>query len=188
MAQVTCAVSFSNASLKYHTDTDQVTVGSSADIQVAFSFVLSVTGTPLLTLSNGDTATYYGLSSTVGSGASAFNAAFFSYVPTATPLPASADALIVTGLNLNGGTITDGSGSALGLVSFVGRGAVPQTLPELVIPEVDSVTQSASSGILTISQSETISIGFNAAVNVSGADKPWARFSLTGEGHGLTLR
>jgi hypothetical protein len=77
------------------------TVGATIPITVSFSGVVTVTGTPLLALNSGGTASYVS-----GSGTSALT---FNYVVAAGENSADLDYTSTTALTLNGGTIKDTS-------------------------------------------------------------------------------
>ena len=79
--------------------------GASISIQVTFSSVVTVTGTPTLSLNSGGTASYVS-----GSGTSTLT---FSYTVAAGQNSADLDYTSVNALSLNGGTITDSSSNAV---------------------------------------------------------------------------
>src|SRR5258707_11740106 len=120
------------------------------------SEVVTVTGTPTLTLNDGGTATYTGGSST--------NALTFSYTVGANDSPVSA--LAITQANLpNGATVKDTAGNAANL-----SGALT-TLTGLAIdppPAVTKVVASPSSGDEGIGKTIVLTLTMNEAVTVAG--------------------
>ena len=111
-------------------------------------------GTPTLTLNDGGTATYTG-----GSGTSALT---FSYTVGAGQNTA---ALAATAVNLNGATITDGSGNAA-IVSLTGLAqAGPQI--DATTPTFTAIAESPSSGDLNAGKTVTYSLTTSEAVTVN---------------------
>src|SRR6202034_3470758 len=85
--------------------TGDLNAGNTVTLTLNLSEVATVTGgTPTLTLNDGGTATYTG-----GSGTSALT---FSYTVGASDTNVAS--LAATAVNLNGATVTDGSGNAAG--------------------------------------------------------------------------
>jgi hypothetical protein len=80
------------------------TVGATINVSVTFSKAVNVTGTPLLSLNSGGTASYVS-----GSGTATLS---FLYTLAAGQNSARLDATSNSALTLNGGTIMDGSGTA----------------------------------------------------------------------------
>ena len=113
-------------------------------------------GTPTLTLNDGGTATYTG-----GSGTSALT---FSYTVGAGQNTA---ALAATAVNLNGGTVEDGSGNAASL-SITG---LTQTGPQIdtTAPTISSLVETPSSGDLGVGKTITYTVGMSEVVTVNTA-------------------
>ena len=111
-------------------------------------------GTPTLTLNDGGAATYTG-----GSGTSALK---FSYTVGAGQTTTS---LAATAVNLNGATITDGSGNAASL----SLGGLTQSGPQIdtSTPVVSAISESPSSGSLNAGKTVTYTITMSEAVTVS---------------------
>ena len=111
-------------------------------------------GTPTLTLNDGGTATY--------SGGSGTNALTFSYTVGAGQNTA---ALAATAVNLNGGTVQDGSGNAASL-SLTG---LTQTGPQIdtTTPTISSLVENPSSGDLGVGKTITYTLGMSEAVTVN---------------------
>ena len=104
--------------------------GKTVTYTLGMSEVVTVTGTPKLTLNDGGTATYVS-----GSGT---NTLTFSYTVAAGQ---NTPDLMVTAVNLNGATISDGAGNAANL-SLTG---LTQGSPQIdtTPPTVSSVTATA---------------------------------------------
>ena len=113
-------------------------------------------GTPTLTLNDGSTATYKS-----GSGTSAL---VFSYTVAAGQ---NAAALAATAVNLNGATITDGSGNAANL-SLTG---LTQSGPQIdtTTPAISAIGETPSSGDLNAGKTVTYTVTMNEAVTVNTA-------------------
>ena len=111
-------------------------------------------GTPTLTLNDGSTATYKS-----GSGTSAL---VFSYTVAAGQNTA---ALAATAINLNGATVTDGSGNAANL-SLSG---LAQTGPQIdtTTPTITAIAETPSSGDLDAGKTVTYTLTTSEAVTVS---------------------
>ena len=113
-------------------------------------------GTPTLTLNDGGTATYTG-----GSGTSALT---FSYTVGAGQNTA---ALAATAVNLNGGTVEDGSGNAASLALT----GLTQTGPQIdtTTPTISSLVENPSSGDLGVGKTITYTLGMSEVVTVNTA-------------------
>ena len=113
-------------------------------------------GTPTLTLNDGGTATYTG-----GSGTSALT---FSYTVGAGQNTA---ALAATAVNLNGGTVEDGSGNAASLTLT----GLTQTGPQIdtTAPSILSLVENPSSGDLGVGKTITYTVGMSEVVTVNTA-------------------
>jgi hypothetical protein len=107
-------------------------IGQAVTLTVNVSDAVTVSGTPTLTLNDGGTAVFSG-----GSGTSSLT---FTY--TVAPTDNSVASLSVTTINLNGGSIQDGSGNSANLTIT----GLNQTGPEVEIPsgtvtEIDDIYQ-----------------------------------------------
>ena len=111
-------------------------------------------GTPTLTLNDGGTATYTG-----GSGTSALT---FSYTVAAGQ---STPALAATGFNLNGATVTDGSGNAASL-SVAG---LTQSGPQIdtTAPVISAIGETPMSGDLGVGKTVTYTLYMSEVVTVN---------------------
>ena len=135
--------------------TGDLKAGNTVIITLDFSAAVTAAGgTPTLTLNDTGTATY-----TSGSGT---NALTFSYTVAAGQ---NTPALAVTGINLNGATITDSAGNAQ--LSLTG---LPQSGPEIdtTTPTPTSIVETPSNGIVSIGKVVDFTLGLNEAVTVSG--------------------
>ena len=135
--------------------TGDLKAGKTVIITLDFSAAVTAAGgTPTLTLNDTGTATY-----TSGSGT---NALTFSYTVAAGQ---NTPALAVTGINLNGATITDSAGNAQ--LSLTG---LPQSGPEIdtTTPTPTSIVETPSNGIVSIGKIVDFTLGLNEAVTVSG--------------------
>ena len=132
-------------------------VGNTVTLTLNLSEVVTVTGTPTLTLNDGGIATYAD-----GSGTSALN---FNYTVGSTD--SNVSALAATGVNLpNGATVEDGGGNVANL-SLTG---LTQTGPQIdtTIPAVSSVAESPSSGVLNVGNTVTLTLNLSEVVTVTG--------------------
>ena len=111
-------------------------------------------GTPTLTLNDGGTATYTG-----GSGTTALT---FSYTVAAGQ---STPSLAATGFNLNGATITDGSGNAASL-SVAG---LTQSGPQIdtTAPVISAIGETPMSGDLSVGKTVTYTLDMSEVVTVN---------------------
>ena len=121
------------------------------------SEVVTVTGTPTLTLNDGGTATYSG-----GSGTGALT---FSY--TVASSDTNVSALAITQVNEpNGATITDANGNAANLAgavtSFPGLQIDPPTPPT-----ISSVVEAPASGDLNAGKTVTLTLNLSEAISVA---------------------
>ena len=140
--------------------------GDTIILTLEFSTPVNASGTPILSLNDGDTATYIG-----GSGT---NALTFNYTVQTTDSPVSS--LSATGINLNGGTITDGAGDAvnLSLTDLTQIGPKIGTLPNPPPPHATSADLIMRNG--TTGHYEIYDIGENtvlAAYPLAQINSPW---------------
>ena len=137
--------------------TANLDAGNTVALTVNFSENVMVAGTPFLTLNDGGTAAYAG-----GGGTSALT---FNYLVAAGD---NTSDLRVTGLTLNGATITDGA-----LNNAVLTGAVKNPTGVLKIdttaPTVTKVLSSVASGRVNTGGTVRITIDTSEAVSVNGS-------------------
>jgi hypothetical protein len=132
--------------------------GQVINLTVSLTAIVTVTGTPTLTLNDGGTAIY--------SGGSGTNVLTFSYTVVAGQ---STSALAITAANLpNGATITDDTATGAVL-----SGALT-TFPDLAIgsstpsPTLTSIVESPSAGDLNAGHTVTLTLNMNSVVTVAG--------------------
>ena len=132
--------------------------GNMVTITLGLSEMVTVTGTPTLTLNDGGTASYAG-----GSGTSALG---FSYTVAATD--SDVPALAVASIGLNGGAIQDGAGNSLNpsLTGLTQSG--PQI--DIMVPTVTSVAASADHQATSLNAGNvvTITVATSEPVTVTG--------------------
>ena len=131
--------------------------GNSVTLTVNFSEVVTATGAPILTLSDGGTATLTG-----GLGTAALT---FTYVVAAGQNTAD---LAVTGLALNGGTIEDGAGNAAVLAGAARKPAGNLKI-DTAAPTVTQVVAAPGTGEVATGHTARITLHMSEAVSVSGA-------------------
>ena len=132
--------------------------GNTVKLTVNFSENVTVTGTPVLKLNDGGTASYTG-----GSGTSALTFAYLVAAGDNTP------DLTVTGLVLNSGaTIADGAGNIAVLSGAVKNPAGTLKI-DTTAPTVTNVVSSVTTGEVTTGHAIRITLDTSEAVNVSGA-------------------
>ncbi|MCP3381000.1 alkaline phosphatase family protein [Bradyrhizobium sp. CCGUVB4N] len=138
--------------------------GKVVTLTVTFSAAVTVNtsgGTPSLTLNDGGTASYTG-----GSGSTALT---FSYTVAAGQNTAD---LIVSALNLNGGTITGGNGVAANLTGATNYNPAGILQIDTTAPTIASVAASGTgitsgSGNLNAGKVVTLTVNFSEAVTVN---------------------
>ncbi|RWC56619.1 MAG: glycoside hydrolase family 16 protein [Mesorhizobium sp.] len=131
--------------------------GDAITMTVAFNKVVTVTGTPTLSLNDGGTASYVS-----GSGTSAL-----TFRTTVASTDKDTSALAITGVNLpSGASIKDASGVAANLSGAVKTFSGLQIDP--VLPAVTQATASPGTGTEHVGDTVTLTLGFNEAVKVSG--------------------
>ncbi|MEG2878667.1 MAG: Ig-like domain-containing protein, partial [Comamonas sp.] len=140
-------------------------IGDAISVQVNFSEVVTVNGTPQLTLETGRTINY-----TSGSGSSALT---FSYTVQAGDSSADLDYLATSALALNGGTIRDAAGNAATLtLPFPGAanslGANNAIVIDGVVPAVSSINSSTANGTYKIGDAISVQINFSEDITVNG--------------------
>jgi len=142
--------------------------GSSIDVTVSFSEVVTVTGAPQLLLETGSVdrnATY-----TTGSGS---NTLSFSYTVQTGDASADLDFVSTTSLTLNGGTIKDGANNAATLTlpspgQSGSLGANKALVIDAVVPTVSSVSASTANGTYKVGDAISVTVTFSENVNVTG--------------------
>jgi hypothetical protein len=145
--------------------TGTANVGDTITLTLGFNEAVTVTGTPKLSLNDGDTATYVG-----GSGTSAL-----TFKTTVASTDTNTSALAITGVNLaNAASIRDSSGVAANLAgavkTFTGLQIDPPVAPAIT-PAVTQATASPATGTEHIGNTITLKLGFNEAVTVTGTPK-----------------
>ncbi len=132
--------------------------GKSVAVTLDLSEDVTVSGAPMLSLNDGGVATY-------DAAASSADALVFDYTVAAGQNVA---ALAVTGLGLNGGSITDGAGNTLdlsGAVSTLGGSLQIDT----TAPTITAVAASPAAGDLDAGKSVAVTLDLSEDVTVSGA-------------------
>ena len=131
--------------------------GDTITLSLAFNEAVTVTGTPTLSLNDGNTATYAG-----GSGTSTL-----TFKTTVASTDTNTSALAITGVNLpSGAGIKDASGVAANLSGAVKTFSGLQIDP--ILPAVTQATASPGTGTALVGDTVTLSLGFNEAVTVTG--------------------
>ena len=137
--------------------TGDLGVGQSGTIALTTSEAVTVTGTPMLSLNDGGTATYDAAKSTSTS-------LVFDYTVEAGQNTSS---LAATAVNLAGGaTIADGAGNNANLSLAGLTQAGPQI--DTTAPALTALSESPSTGDLGVGQSGTIALSTSEAVTVTG--------------------
>ena len=126
-------------------------VGETLSITVVWDEVVSVTGTPTLTLSNGDTASY---SSGTGTNSLVFTTVIAEADTASSDLSVSA----------YGGTITDTAGGAAGAAS----GDLGAVTVDGDAPDLSSVVDTTGDGAYGVGETISITVTWDEAVVVSG--------------------
>ena len=160
-----------------------VASGQTVTFTLDLSEKATVSGTPFLTLSNGDHAAYSG-----GSGSAALT---FAYTVGSSSSENSTD-LQVSSLNLNGGSITDNLGSSLiGSAAFNGNFTVDAVAPTISVTgtTTDAVQGGGALTVLasspTLTDSDSLQLQ-SASVSISGGFKPGDVLSATTGATGIT--
>ena len=140
-------------------------IGSVITITVTFSNTVVVTGTPLLALNSGGTASF-----SFGSGTSTLG---FSYTVASGQNSVDLDYTSTTALTLNGGTIQDtGSNAAILTLPSPGAagslGANKNIVVDTVAPTVTNVSSTTADGTYGVASVINITVTFNIAVVVTG--------------------
>jgi hypothetical protein len=136
--------------------------GTMVPIQVSFSQLVTVTGTPGLALNSGGTANYTG-----GSGTATLT---FSYTVAAGQNANPLDEASVNALALNGGSIVDGSGNAATLT--LPAPATPGSLGANKSIVIDTVAP-AVVDFLVLFGNQSYSLVSNAGTLSNRQDLPW---------------
>ncbi|MGI4950439.1 MAG: hypothetical protein ACRYGM_01410 [Janthinobacterium lividum] len=135
-----------------------LTTGGQATLTVAFSLPVTVAGgPPTLMLNDGGVAVYDAAASTATSLAFTYTVSAGENTPD----------LAVTGLALNGGTITDVNGVAAVLTGAAANPAGTLQVDTLV-PTITGVTTNPATGVLGAGQIIAITVGLSEAVTVAG--------------------
>jgi hypothetical protein len=144
------------------------TTGAVISIQITFSEVVNVSGTPQLTLETGTTDEVVNYSS--GSGT---NTLTFNYTVQAGDTSTDLDYVGATALALNSGTITDLATNAATLTLVTpgaagSLGANKAIVIDTTAPTVTNVTSSTADGAYNVPDVISIQVAFNEVVNVTG--------------------
>ncbi len=132
-------------------------VGDTVTLTLGFNEAVTVSGTPTLSLNDGNVATYVS-----GSGTSAL-----TFRTTVASTDTTTSALAITAVNLpTGASIKDGSGLAADLSGAVKTFSGLQIDP--ILPAVTQATASPGTGTALVGDTVTLTLGFNEAVTVSG--------------------
>ncbi|MFB2662928.1 Ig-like domain-containing protein, partial [Shewanella mangrovisoli] len=142
-------------------------VGDNISIQVNFSEVVNVTGTPQLTLETGTTDRT--INYTSGSGTSTLT---FSYTVQVGDNSADLDYVATTSLSLNGGTIQDAAGNNATLTlaspgAANSLGANKALVVDGVVPTVSSVNSTTPDGAYKAGDVISIQVNFSESVTVN---------------------
>ncbi|MGX7871609.1 alkaline phosphatase family protein [Mesorhizobium sp. ORM6] len=145
-----------------------INAGKTVTLTVNFSAAVSVSagGTPRLLLNDGGMATYSG-----GSGTTALS---FSYTVLAGQNTAD---LTVSSLDLNGSTITNGSGNSADLSSATNYNPAGILQVDTTVPTIASILTSGTgitsgNGDINAGKTVTLTVNFSAAVSVSAGGTP----------------
>jgi hypothetical protein len=145
-------------------------VGDSVSVQVNFSELVNVTGTPRITLETGTTDQVVNYASGSGSGTSSLT---FTYTVQAGNTSADLDYLSTSALALNGGTIRDAANNNATLTLAApgaanSLGANKALVIDGVAPTVSSVGSSTSNGTYKTGDAISLQVNFSEAVTVTG--------------------
>jgi hypothetical protein len=140
-------------------------VGTVVPITVTFTAPVNVTGTPILALNSGGTASY-----SSGSGTSTLT---FTYTVAAGQNSPKLDYTATTALSLNGGTIKDGSNNNANLImpapgSAGSLSGSKSIAIDTVAPAVTSVGATTADGTYGVGATITITVGWSKPVVVTG--------------------
>ncbi|HLO50635.1 MAG TPA: ELWxxDGT repeat protein [Kamptonema sp.] len=144
------------------------TVGQVIPITTQFSEVVTVTGTPQLTLATGGAGTVLNYA-----GGSNSNTLTFNYTVATGDASADLDYLSTSALALNGGAIADSANNNANLTlpspgATNSLGANKALVIDAVIPTITNITSTTSDGTYTVGQVIPITAQFSEAVNVTG--------------------
>ncbi|MFM7265959.1 MAG: nitrous oxide reductase family maturation protein NosD, partial [Cyanobium sp.] len=143
----------------YGTNDGRLAVGESITLVAVLSEVVSVTGTPILALNSGGTATY-----TSGSGS---NRLTFTYVPG--PGDSATDLSTRASGALNAGAmIRDAAGNAVNASSFDNLNPAGIVAVDGTAPSVATIVFANYSATLAYGAPMTLAVTFSEAVRVSG--------------------
>ncbi|SHH02582.1 beta strand repeat-containing protein, partial [Pedobacter caeni] len=134
-------------------------------VNVTFSTIVNVTGTPTLSLNTGATVNY--------SGGTGTNTLTFSYTVTSGQSSADLDYSSTTALSLNGGTIKD-AGSTDATLTLASPGAANSLgnnkaiVIDGIAPTVASVNSSTANGSYKAGAVINVTLNFSEAITVTG--------------------
>ncbi|MFZ5970546.1 MAG: PKD domain-containing protein [Bacteroidota bacterium] len=143
-------------------------LGQSIDITIQFNDIVTVTGTPQLTLETGAVDRIVNYVS--GSGT---NTILFTYTVASGDVTADLDYIAASPLALNGGSITDAVGNNASLVLPAAGGAGSLGANKALVvdgvqPTVTNVTSDKANGTYTTGEVIDIDVVFSHTVNVTG--------------------
>ena len=143
-------------------------IGEVIPIVVNFSEVVTVTGTPQITLETGTADAVVNYTSGTGT-----NALTFNYTVVEGHLSSDLDYISTNALALNGGTINDGAGNASTLTlaapgAASSLGNAKAIVVDGVLPTIASVSSSSNDGAYKFDDTIPITITFSEAVTVTG--------------------
>ena len=147
-------------------------IGQTISIQVTFSEIVNVTGTPQLTLATGSPATT-AVNYISGTGTTVLN---FDYVTAAGNSSGDLDYANTTALTLNGGTIQDAAGNAA-VLTLAAPGAAgslgnnKNLIIDGVGPVVTGVSAIVANGTYTVGAIIDVQVTFGEIVNVTGTPR-----------------
>ncbi|SHH07585.1 hypothetical protein SAMN04488522_1131, partial [Pedobacter caeni] len=140
-------------------------IGDIIPVNVIFSALVNVTGTPTLSLNTGATVNY--------SGGTGTNTLTFSYTVTSGQSSADLDYSSTTALSLNGGTIKD-AGSTDATLTLASPGAANSLgnnkaiVIDGIAPTVASVNSSTANGSYKAGAVINVTLNFSEAITVTG--------------------
>ena len=144
------------------------TVNEIIDINIVFSEIVNVTGTPQITLETGTTDAIVDYTSGTGT-----NTLIFNYTISATENSNNLEYQSINSLNLNGGTISDNATNNANItLPTIGGGNSLSDNKTLVVNTsaaiVNNVSSTSTNGTYGIGRTIPITLTFNKTVNVTG--------------------
>jgi predicted alternative tryptophan synthase beta-subunit len=144
------------------------TTGAVIDVRVTFSDIVTVTGTPQITLETGTSDAVVNYASGSGS-----NTLVFNYTVASGHASADLDYVATTSLALNGGTIKDAGGNNANLTlpapgAAGSLGANKAIVIDTTAPTVTNVTSNLANGTYGVGQVVDVRVTFSESVTVTG--------------------